>query len=582
LALVGLVAATVTAVVTVALYLSRPATPVALDDPAPGPTQLSLPVQVAVDVLALMVTGGGLALIEVAASRGRWRRAGWRFGLLSLVAIATAGLAVLSGPLLRPEFQLVGQPALVLAPLISLAAIAVALGRRWRATATHPAVGVVLLLPFAAIPLTAALIWVGSGSVVSAALYLHRMVDVVGNVAVVGGVAMLMWLAFEGLRMSVDAGSWLLERVSATRLANSLLLVKALALMAFLIALDDDGGAGVPRAPEQLSTGLIAALPAAALLFLPLVWETRMVKAPPERFPQLARTLGLASIFWLLPVLVLVPLPLVDLALSRWSLSLLVAAAAVLGLVAGATLDHRHRWSWRVSGATAALGVLVWSAWAARRPLSAGVTVPQTPFVLVLLVSAAAVLLGLLVLAHVSWLRAYRGYLWVALGWLVLAVLAPASVSPLALDLAILLGAGVLFLLRRAGWVNHPVSDLELALLLVSTAFLIELPLLLEQAPPTAAEALVVLAFLGPGITTLNARPLNRAGPGRSARVISTIGALCLGYGLVLALVVAAPHLLPVVQDETDELVRSVALPLVVVLVAATSLQRRTAAASQK
>jgi hypothetical protein len=285
---------------------------------------------------------------------------------------------------------------------------------------------------------------------------------------------------------------------------------------------------------------------------------------------------------WLLPALVLVPLPLIDLALVKRSLSLLVVAAAVLGLVAGATFDRRHRWAWRLPATAAVLGVLVCSVWASLQPLSSGVEVPQINFVFVLAVSGVAVLVSLLVIAHVSWLRPYRAYLWVALGWLVLALQAPASVSPLTLDLAILLGAGALFLLRRAGWVNHPVSDVELALLLVSTAFLIELPLLLEQAPPIYAELLVVLAFLGPGITTLNARPLNRAGPGRAAKVIGTIGALCLGYGLVLTLVIAAPQMLPMVQDETDELVRSVALPLVVVLVAAYSVQHRVAAAPRR
>jgi hypothetical protein len=318
---VGLVAAAVTAVLTVALYLSRPGSPVSQGgDPGPGLSRLDLGVQVVVDVFALLVIGTGLALIEVAGTRGRWRHARWRFGLLSLVAMVTAGLALVSGPALRPELQRVGPPALVLLPLISLAAIAVALGWRWRRPAGHPGLGVVLLLPFAAIPLTSALVWAGTGSVVSAALYLHQMLVLPGNLAVVGGVAMLLWLAFEGLRASGDAGSWLLERVPATRLTNSLLLAKALVLLAFLIALDDAGGVGVPSPFQQLSAGLLAALPAAALLFLPLIWETRIIQAPPERFPELARTLGLASIFWLLPALVLVPLPLIDLALVKRSL----------------------------------------------------------------------------------------------------------------------------------------------------------------------------------------------------------------------------------------------------------------------
>jgi len=263
----------------------------------------------------------------------------------------------------------------------------------------------------------------------------------------------------------------------------------------------------------------------------------------------------------------------------------------VFAAVVGATLDRRHRWLWRV-GATAAtlamLWVAVWATW--QQPTSyASVAVATTPeeFAVVLLTSGTIVLVGLTVLVHTSRLREFRTFAYVVIAWMVFTVgsgqIAPAaSPSLLVLDVAILLGATALFLVRRAGWFDHAVSDLELALLLVTTTVLIELPLLIGLLPPALETSLVVFAFLAPGLTTLtlDAGPLNRHRPSRAALVAGTVGALCLGYGLVLTAVSEAPALLPGIQEVTDELLRSFALPLAAVLVAAHSAARVRASAA--
>jgi hypothetical protein len=587
----GLVAAAISATLAMALHLAPPradfACSLSLRRPSSG---FAILVQTVVDAVALLVVGVGLALIELAGCWGRWRFGRLRFALSCVVPLAVGTLCFLNGVAVRPNLQRIAAPVIAFWPLVALAALLLGLGWRLRRQAPNPRLAALLLLPFVATLASTFLVGAFSGEVCRAVRYLHYSAAFVGNVAAVGAVAMLLWLAFDGLRLSGDVGGWLLDRVAPSRLTNLLLLVKALAFVAVLVAIAAGHGPDAWKAQlDVLWPSLLAVLPAAALIFVPLITE-RSVDVAPDRFPALARRLGVAAAAWLLPVVVLVPLPLLGLVVSQWSRAVVVLVAMVLAAVVGVTWDRRHRRPWQVcviGAVIITLGAAVWATW--QRPssrVSLAVATSPGEFALVLLGSGAIVLVGLVVLAHTRHLREFRTYIYVVITWMAFTFVAgqltpSATPSLLVIDVAVLLGAGALFLVRRVGWLDHAVSDPELALLLVTTTVLIELPLLIGLLPPASGDFLMVLAFLGPGLTTLtlDAAPLNRNRPGRTALVVGAVGALCVGYGLVLTALSDEPELLPVIQDVTDDLLPSFALPLSAVLVAALSIARVRATA---
>ncbi len=590
----GLVAAAVSATLIAALYLApnRPDFACSLSSQRPA-TGFAILMQVIVDSTALLVVGSGLALIELGGSWGSWRFNRLRFALLCVVPVAVGTTCFLNGVAVKPTLQLIGSPMIAIWPLVALAGLLLGLGWRLKRRAPNPRLAAFLVLPFVATLISAALVGVFSGDLCRAVRYLHYPAALVGNLAAVGAVAMLMWLAFEGLRLSGDVGGWLLDRISPSRLTNSLLLGKAITFGAVLLAIAAGYSPDAWRAQvDVLWPSLLAILPAAALIFAPLIAE-RFVKVTPDRFSALARRLGIAAAFWLLPAVVLVPLPLLGLALSQLPRLAVVLVAMFAAAFVGATLGRRHRRLWRLAVTVAiftALSVAVWATWQQpTSPVSVAVETTPREFALVLLGSGTIVLAGLTVLAHTSHLREFRAFVYVVIAWLVFTygagLIAPAvSPSPLVLDVAVMLGASALFLVRRAGGLNHAVSDLELALLLVTTTVLIDLPLLIELLPGDLEPFVVLFAYLAPGLTTLtlDAEPLNRNRPGRAALVAGTVGALCLGYGLVLTTVSDTPALLPDIQNVTDELLRSFALPLAAVLVAAHSTARARATAEHE
>lgn len=186
------------------------------------------------------------------------------------------------------------------------------------------------------------------------------------------------------------------------------------------------------------------------------------------------------------------------------------------------------------TGAAALIG------WAVLHPLpSVPVALLPTPgrTMLIVVVPAAVVLGGLLVQVFRPRLRSYPAFVRAVLVWLVLTRVLPALRPDLPAlrpdlpltgtgpDVVLLAGAVAVFLVHRRGGLRSA-SDQELILLLITTTLVLKVPVVLDRLPAAADPFVLVLALLGPGLTSLvlDAGPLNEQRADRPHRVVATIG----------------------------------------------------------
>jgi hypothetical protein len=525
--------------------------------------------------------------LSMAAARSGWRYPRVRFTLLGSIALVPPILVTLLYPY-RP-WTARGWWSAPLILTLPIGAIALLCGT-WAGTGfrgpRRPArLILVLALPFASVPVAAVAAGLGFRDLCRTPRMLGEPALVYGAVSGSAAIAMLLWLAVDGLRLSGDLGDWLFRRFSEVRVANAILLVKALGALAVLVlAL---AGATSRLGPvSQLWTLLAGALPATALVFALLIWERQLVGVSADRFSAVVQLIGVAVALWLGPLILTYSFPVFDTVLeSRRPWAIAVGALVAVAVLVGLTYRHRAALPWRVLIGVAVLATAVGLSWAALHPLSEPgqtpirlqLTVPQLTAVVV--GPALFVLVGLGVLAFRKRFRHLRAFIIAFWVWLLLTQVVPdlvpfLNVTAVGLDASVFVVAAILFLIARTGR-RHPVSSREIALLLITLAVLLELPFLVGLLGRPVVGALSVLALLGPGVTTLTlaAEPLNRDGADRPARVLGTIGALCLAYGLLLSVAIGGKGPLLEIQGISESFQGYFTLPLAVVLVAAHSVK---------
>jgi hypothetical protein len=150
------------------------------------------------------------------------------------------------------------------------------------------------------------------------------------------------------------------------------------------------------------------------------------------------------------------------------------------------------------------------------------------------------------------------------------------SINPVAFDVVLSLGAALLVLGWSRGW-QASVRPTELTLLLIVTTAVIYAPVVKAMLPAGWRNFFVPFALITPAVTqlTLDVAPLNGDGAGRVRTIIATIGAMCLAFGLVVMLLMAAGRAYTVVNDLVDLSSGLSALPFAVMLVAITSAALR-------
>ena len=407
--------------------------------------------------------------------------------------------------------------------------------------------------------------------------------------AIIAIAVLLAWLAAEGLRLSRDVGLWLTTRTeSPLRLLARLLAAKAV-LIGVLAAL-----VGARLLPDELTPpkptpgAFLVATPLMLAAVLSLTRE-HVLRLTPAHFALAGKGFALLLLAVLTPVALYGPVSVAAIAARRPAVLL---GAAVLALLA---LALRTRWcSPRRSRLIAA--TLLAAGLAAALPLLRGAGAPwidlpherqvalpdATPLPLLL---ALFLVLGLAGAAYVLTRPAYRrliAFLLALMAWVAATVVLPllagvdAEAVPVAFDLALTAAIALTALAWREG-LQSAIRPEELVLLLVVCTAVIDVPVLADTLPAGWESALLVAGFLTPALAqlTLDAGPLNVPGPQRTSRVLSTIAVLCLCYGSITALALAAAGSVAVVRAVVDFASGLMAVPFAVLLVVVTSAASR-------
>lgn len=538
-----------------------------------------LPVVLA--VVALTAVAVGSSVLGLAGRAG-----GWRFPRVRLWTLAAVPLLMVASQLIGFQFlggswQLVGLHTRAAPLFLGLVApLAVMVATRGRGPRNPYALVATLTAGFGglAISLLAYAVFAGSCPTV---LHLRGALGILGFTSVAGGVALLIWLASEGLRLSGELGVWAMARVPAGRLLVGVLGLKLVLVVLALAVLGPDEfrsrlGLGWPA--------LLFAVPLVLIVALLLVWENRLVAMTLAGYAVVSRTFLLVVTATVSPIVLIGVVTLFS-GLPQWP-TLALALFVVVGsaVISGVLLRRRpgRLVGLVVIGAACLSYLLLLWALRAPRPLDLGAATAevmnQTALGLLLAVPA---LLSLLVVGGLLLRRRHRRYLPFFLAfllWLTATQVAPllsggrTGTTPLAVDAVLTVAVALLGVAYLRGW-QRSISAPELVLLLITSSVIVEVPFLAKSLPAGWSTPLTILAYLTPALTalTLSAGPLNVAGPQRSARVLAIVSTLCLGYGALTGLAVVLASPLDILQNVAGYLNGLIALPFAVVLVAVTS-----------
>lgn len=150
------------------------------------------------------------------------------------------------------------------------------------------------------------------------------------------------------------------------------------------------------------------------------------------------------------------------------------------------------------------------------------------------------------------------------------------GINPVAFDVVLSLCTALFLLAWWRGW-QKSVRPTELALLLVVATAVIYAPVVKAFLPAGWREFFVPFALITPAVTqlTLDVAPLNATGTGQVRRILVTIGAICLAFGMVIILMMAVGRSFSVVNDLVDLSSGLSTIPFAVLLVALTSARLR-------
>ena len=395
----------------------------------------------------------------------------------------------------------------------------------------------------------------------------------------------LIWLAAEGLRLSGNLATWALAHRSEAWLLPVLVIAKLVlvGVAAFLVV----SGLVPPNVQSLVPTGVTPWVVATALVVvvgLLLTFETRLVSHSVSDFRLATR--GFAFLVGSL----LVALPLLGLALLFSALPgrPLLLFALVVAVLAGVVVGRLNRppTPLRVAASAAVMAVglalLLWAIFTSPPfvvlDISGALTTLRIGLLLGLFGIGGLVAVVVLVVRRPLWRRPAVFLVGLVL-WVSVTVLWPA-VTSVAVDVVLTLGIALLAIAGRLGW-QRAVSAYELVLLLVTATVIVEVPLLFEVLPEWAD---LILLILLPALTalTLDAGPLNAEPADRPLQRYTTLGMLCLAYGLLgsLTLLVEGPRALTLISDIVNFFNGVAALPFAVILVAVMSAARQREAAA--
>jgi hypothetical protein len=595
--MLGLVAAAIAAAAIVLVWLKEP-------QGGLGTTPQKDPLLLAIGATAaLLAMGLGVALLGAASMMPGWPlpRATYLLAASMGLITATNGLLTLDG---FSNLSTGATAVLVRWPLwVATLAVLVGLVRRFAFEPIHPGWhAAALASPFAAVACSASVQLLTTHDRFQALLTVFGAPLPLSFAALIAPAALLLWLAVEGLRVSRDVGVALLRRAPAKEWLVLVLLAIKLALLVLAWK------AAVSALGPQSRPTLAAVVPSTSAYFLalPFAVATFWILSREERLGLLERSyaqgaVGLAVAFLsVLAPIVVYGLVVEGLLVSGNPLRLLGGMCVLT--VAMVLWRSRRRWDWRrtialCGGVTLLVsclplltrlhwvgaGVTQMQAMVQRRFAALNAQGLRSWLLIAVLIAALAALIvvltrpafrpaGLFLLAVVLW-----GIPTLVLSNTKLALLGERlDLNPVAFDVVLSLCTALLLLAWWRGW-QASVRPTELTLLLVVTTAVIYAPVVKAFLPAGWRNFFVPFALITPAVTqlTLDVAPLNANGAGRVRTILATIGAICLAFGLVVMLMMAAGRSYTVVNDLVDLSSGLSAIPFAVLLVAITSAALR-------
>lgn len=436
--------------------------------------------------------------------------------------------------------------------------------------------GAAVLTPFVGVLMGGIAMWALTGVPLYGVNLLFNALLILAFPALVLPAAVLLWLAVEGLVGSREAATRMLRRApSAGALLTGLLGVKAavIAVTAVLLAVDK-----APSIVMQLRpgvSGFLVAVPLVCLVMGMLANERSVARA--ERHLYLAaRSTAFLLLGALAPVALIGP---AEVALKGLGRPPVAAGLLLLALFAICVAIRGRHWPPRVvllvGGAVALIAAVLPTSealgaagGATSVSTSDGLSVPVLATILAVSLLSTAV-------ALVVWLgrpgvRAIVPFAVALVLWTTVTFALPKLTgqvaTPVAFDIVLTTGIAAAALAWRAGRQRWATPH-ELLLLLVIATTIVELPVLLSLLPQGTAPWLVLAAFLLPAFARLGS--LDATATNAVPRVLGTVAAMSLGYGMLTVLAVAVAEAIGLVYGIVDLVNGLVAMPFAVLLAAA-------------